>query len=271
MKLEDEQHARWNGTAGNAWVEAQGLLDGIFRPLEDLLAKEVAGRRRVLDVGCGTGGTTVAIARGGAECVGVDISETMVAAAEKRARQAGVDARFLTADAGSHEFEPGAFDAVVSRFGVMFFADPTAAFTTLRQAAADGAALRMIVWRDIADNPFMTVAETAAAPLLPDLPARDPHGPGQFAFADPGKVERTLSEAGWHDADLRALNVECAFPESELVGYFTRLGPVGIALSTADAPTRDAVTAAVRPAFAPFVHGGEVRFTAACWLVTATA
>lgn len=271
MKLEDEQRARWNGAAGNAWVEAQGLIDGMFRPLENLLAQEVAGRRRVLDVGCGTGGTTVAIARGGARCVGVDISETMVDAARARAQQAGVDARFLAADAGSHAFEPGSFDAVVSRFGVMFFADPTAAFTTLRRAAADGAALRMIVWRAIAENPFMTVAETAAAPLLPDLPARDPDAPGQFAFADPGKVEHVLSEAGWRDTDLRAVDVECAFPESELVGYFTRLGSVGIALSTADAPTREAVVTAVRPAFAPFVRSGEVRFTAACWLVTATA
>lgn len=271
MTLEDEQRARWNGTAGNAWVEAQDLLDGVLRPLEDLLAKEVAGRRRVLDVGCGTGATTVAIARGGAECVGVDISATMIAAAEARAERAGVDARFLTADAGSHEFDPGTFDAVASRFGVMFFADPTAAFTTLRRAAADGAALRMIVWRDITENPFMTTAETAAAPLLPDLPARDPDGPGQFAFADPGKVEHVLSEAGWRDPDLRAVDVECVFPESELVGYFTRLGPVGMALTTADASTREAVATAVRPAFDPYVHGDEVRFTAACWLVTATA
>ncbi|MGH3859786.1 class I SAM-dependent methyltransferase [Actinokineospora sp.] len=271
MTLEDEQRARWNGVAGNAWVEAQGLLDGLFRPLEDLLAKEVAGRRRVLDVGCGTGGTTVAIARGGAECVGVDVSATMIAAAQARAERAGVDARFLIADAGSHEFAPATFDAVASRFGVMFFADPTAAFTTLRRAAADGAALRMIVWRDITENPFMTTAETAAAPLLPDLPARDPDGPGQFAFADAGKVERILSDAGWRDPDLRPVDVECVFPESELVGYFTRLGPVGIALSTEDTQTREAVVAAVRPAFAPYVHGDEVRFTAACWLVSATA
>ncbi|MBC6445793.1 class I SAM-dependent methyltransferase [Actinokineospora xionganensis] len=271
MKLEDEQRDRWNGTAGNAWVEAQALLDGLFRPLEDLLAKEVAAGMRVLDVGCGTGGTTVAIARGGAECVGVDISETMVAAARARAERSGVDARFLTADAGSHEFEPGTFDAVASRFGVMFFADPTAAFANLRRAAADDAALRLIVWRDITENPFMTVAETAAAPLLPDLPARDPDGPGQFAFADPGKVERILAEAGWRDPALRAVDAECVFPESELVGYFTRLGLVGMALSAEDASTREAVVSAVRPAFAPFVHGEEVRFTAACWLVTATA
>jgi SAM-dependent methyltransferase len=168
-----------------------------------------------------------------------------------------------------HPFEPERFDLIISRFGVMFFDDPVAAFVNLRHAVRDGGELQVIAWRSAAANPFMTTAEAAAAPLLPNLPARRPNAPGQFAFADEQRVHTILEESGWADIEIRPIDVACTLPEQELVRHVTRLGPVGRALDDVDASTRADVTEIVRAAFEPFVHGAEVRFDAACWMIGA--
>ncbi|MEV0225635.1 methyltransferase domain-containing protein [Streptomyces sp. NPDC050704] len=273
---DDEQANRWNGPAGHAWVDAQAVLDEVLRPFEHLLVEAVpAGPGgHVLDVGCGTGSTTLAVARRlgpAGRCVGVDIAEPMITAARARAEREGTAASFVRADAEDHAFEPATFDAVISRFGVMFFNDSVRAFANLRRAAKDEAELRFLTWRGLTENPFMTTAERAAAPFLPNLPARRPDEPGQFAFADPDKVRRILAESGWAEIDIRPVDVACTLPERELIPYFTRLGPVGLILGEADEQTRAKVVETVRAAFEPFVHGTEVRFTGACWMVGARA
>ena len=271
--IDDEQTTLWNGVAGQAWVDAQDVLDRMFQPFEDLLVEEVsaASARRVLDVGCGTGSTTLAAARvAGATAVGIDISEPMLALARDRAEREHARATFLRADAQTHAFEPASVDLIISRFGVMFFEDPTRAFGNLRRAASGGQ-LRAITWRSPAENPFMTTAERAAAPLLPALPARRPDAPGQFAFADADRVRRILDDSGWRDIDLRPIDVTCALPERDLARYVTRLGPVGRVLPGLDERSRAEIIDTVLAAFAPYAHGGEVRYTAACWMVVARA
>ena len=273
---EDEQTKLWNGRAGRAWVDAQEVLDGMFKPFEDLLVAAVSAESggRVLDVGCGTGSTLLAVARRlGAKghCLGIDISEPMLALARVRAEREGTPASFIRANAQNHAFEPASFDLIISRFGVMFFDDPVRAFENLRRAARHDAELLFIAWRSAADNPFMTTAERAAAPLLPNLPVRKPGGPGQFAFADRNRVSSILEESGWAEIELQPIDVTCTLPEKELLGYVTRLGPVGLLLQEADDRTRQQVIDTVRAAFEPYVHGAEVRFTAACWKVTARA
>ncbi|MFI6866533.1 class I SAM-dependent methyltransferase [Nocardia sp. NPDC050406] len=267
-----EQAKRWNSHAGRAWAEMQGLLDGMFAEVEKVLVATVSGRR-VLDVGCGTGGTTLAVARaigGEAECVGVDISEAVVEFARGRAEREGVRAEFVRADAQEYGFEAGRFDMVVSRFGVMFFEDPVRAFANLRGAVRDGGELACVVWRAAEENPFMTTAERAAAPLL-ELPERVPDAPGQFGFADRERVRGILEESGWSDIDISPVDIPCAIPEPDLLRYLRRMGPVGLALQGLDEQTRDRVIETVRPAFDPFVRDGEVRYTAACWLVRAAS
>jgi len=266
----------WNGLGGRGWIEAQELLDRAFLPFEERLAAAVseAGAERVLDVGCGTGATTLEIARRlGAEsrCLGVDISRPMIDAARHRAEREGVAARFLCADAGTHAFETSVADAIVSRFGVMFFDDPLRAFANLRRAAAEGAVLHWIVWRDPAQNPFMTAAERAAEPFLPGISERAPDAPGQFGLADPERTRMLLSQGGWRAIEISPLDLPCAFPASVLDLYLSLLGPVGRALRKLDAPTRERILAAVRPAFDPYLSGDQVRFTAACWTIVARA
>jgi SAM-dependent methyltransferase len=271
-----EQSALWNGTAGEAWVREQVLLDASFVGFERLLVEEAAQlrARHVLDVGCGAGATTLAIARqlpSGGSATGIDISAPLIELARARADRERVPARFVLADAQTHEFAPAACDLVVSRFGVMFFEDPVAAFANLRGALRAGGRLRAATFRAATENPFMTTAERAAAPLLPDLPPRRPDAPGQFAFANPERVRGVLAAAGWTGIELLPIDVPCAFPASELVGWFTRLGPLAPVLRETDETMRARVIGTVRDAFAPFVHGDEIRFVAACWMVRAAS
>lgn len=271
----EEQPAIWSGAGGRGWAASQELLDRVLQPFEDLLLDAVpAEASRVLDVGCGTGATTVAIARrSGASgaCVGVDVAEVMIAAARARAERERVPVEWVVGDAQTYPFEPESFDAVASRFGVMFFRDAVAAFANLRRAARRGAALRCVVWRSAEENSFMTAAERAALPLLPDLPARRPDEPGQFGLADRDRTGRILGESGWSAVDARPIDVPCVMPASALAQYLTTVGPVGRALERADDALRARVLAAVGPAFDPWVQGSELHFTAACWMIGARA
>ncbi|KOV86757.1 class I SAM-dependent methyltransferase [Nocardia sp. NRRL S-836] len=260
-----EQAALWN-TSGQGWARVQDIVGQVMRPFEELLVRKAAEkpRRRVLDVGCGTGGVTRAVAAAtGAECVGVDIAESMIAAAREHDR-----AVFVLADAQTHTFEER-FDLVVSRFGVMFFADSRAAFTNIRRAAEPGADLCFVTWRAPEENPFMQTAERVATELIPDLPARDPDGPGPFRFADPDHVRAALD--GWADVEVTPIDRTARLPEEALVPYLSNMGPVSRALRQAPEDERDRLVGRVRHAFDGFVHGGEVSFPTATWLVTASA
>jgi len=271
-----DQAALWNGPGGRAWVDAQAALDQLFKPFEALIGDAVrrASVRRVLDVGCGTGSTTLAAARAlgaAGSAFGIDISAPMLAMARERAEREGLPVTFVRADAQTHVFEPASIDMIVSRFGVMFFEDPVRAFANLRHATRDNGALFCIAWRSPAENPFMTTAERTAAPLLPGLPPRRPDAPGQFAFADRQRVQSILEAGGWSDVDIQPVDVTCALPQAALATYFTRLGPVGLALQEADEATRAKVLDALRVAFQPFVRGDDAQFTAACWTISARA
>ncbi|MGU7772143.1 class I SAM-dependent methyltransferase [Burkholderia sp. MR1-5-21] len=268
-----EQAAHWNGPSGRAWVDTQAALDRMFQPFEDRLVETVAATpaRHVLDVGCGTGTVTVAIARrlgANGRCTGIDVSAPMLDAARSRADREGVRADFIRADAQTHAFASAQFDLIVSRLGVMFFDDPVRAFSNLRDAAADGARLSAIAWRAAAENPFMTTAERAAAPLL-NLPPRVPGAPGQFGFGDRDRVASILAASGWTDVDIRPIDVPCVLPTHALTDYVSRLGPVGHALREVDDATRVRVVETALVAFERYVYGDEVRFDAACWVIDA--
>jgi hypothetical protein len=195
----------------------------------------------------------------------------MIAVARTRAEREHSAATFLSADAQTHPFERASFDMIVSRFGVMFFDDPVGAFANLRRAASDRAELRCVVWRSAAENPFMTTAERTATPLLANLPPRSPDAPGQFAFAGRDRVHDIVEASGWSGIDIQPIDVACGFAADDLPRYLTWMGPVGRLLQEADDAMRTQVIETLRPAFAPYVKGTEVRFTAACWMVGARA
>ena len=269
-----EQSARWNEGPGRTWAELGDMLDRLLAPFVPLILNEIGplAERRILDVGCGAGALTLAAAERGGLCLGIDISAPLIEAACARAASRGLaTAGFVRADAQTHRFGGPPFAALVSRFGVMFFADPAAGFRNLRSAAEPGAGLAFVAWRSAAENGFMTAAERAAAVILPQLPRRIENGPGQFGFADPDFVLGILKAGGWSRAAIRPLDVDCSMTERELGLYARRMGPVGDLLPALDEATRSEVERRIDTAFRPWLEKGKARFTAACWMVTARA
>lgn len=211
------QHTFWNDAPGRAWVAQQPAMDLLMTNVTALVMAEAALRpgQRVLDVGCGAGALTLAAARavglqGGA--LGVDISAPLLARAEELASAEGLEqARFLRADAQDHGFAPAVFDLVLSRFGVMFFADPVAAFANLAGAMRPGGRMVLAVWGRAAANPFFATPGRIGAARLGPPPPSDPDGPGPMAFSDIPRVLGILRAAGLR-AEGRAVELTLDHP-----------------------------------------------------------
>lgn len=275
MSDQRDMAAYWD-RAGRVWVEHQALLDRIMAPIAQAVV-DAAGPvngEAVLDVGCGSGATTFAAAwRVGptGRAVGVDISPALVELARTRAGEDGIEsAQFLLADAQAHAFQPE-FDAIVSRFGVMFFPDPVAAFANLRTALKPGGKLAFAAWRSPEENPLSQVPLRAAAPFLPETPRFEKDAPGRFAFADPDRVRDILADAGWRDIAIAPLDTTAPLSFDELMTMSLRVGPLNPILKDADEDLRDTVWDAVAIALEPYVKEGVAQMTSACWLVTAQA
>ncbi len=269
----------WNEVVGNRWVSYTDELDSLVGPFGDAVidAAGLEPGQSVLDVGCGCGSSTIAAARRvlpGGEVLGVDVSLPMLAAARGRAAAAGVtNVRFQNGDAQSHEFGSGRYDAVISRFGVMFFADPDAAFANFAAALRRGGRLACVTWQSAGRNPWMLVPALAAAAHLP-LPSPPPPGaPGPFSLDDPDRVRELVRGAGLVDIAVVPLERSLRVPASgvdEAVDIVLRIGPLGDAFAEADAETRGAVKGAVREDLLPFLVGRGVEMPGAAWLVTGT-
>ncbi|MDZ7824958.1 MAG: methyltransferase domain-containing protein [Gammaproteobacteria bacterium] len=270
-----EQIDYWNGEAGTTWVEAQARLDRMLAPISEAVLERADARagEQVLDVGCGCGDTTLALAAAGARVRGIDISEPMLARARERARQAGVDSvRFEQIDAAFHGFE-AEHQLLFSRFGVMFFADPAAAFANLRRALTDDGRLCFVCWQAPRENPWMAIAGRAVQPFLPEAEPPDPLAPGPFAFADPDRVRMLLVDAGFTGVDIDPLRptLHLADTLDEAVEFQQQVGPLARALAELEGETREAAIAAAREALEPHLGPDGLRLGGACWVVTATA
>jgi SAM-dependent methyltransferase len=234
--------------------------------------------QRVLDLGCGPGGTTVEIARRvgpGGRAVGVDIAEGMLEAGRRRAAREGVDnIEFVHADVQVSDLGEGQFDVAFSQFGLMFFADPVAAFTNIRRALRPGGRLAFSCWQNAFANEWMLIpaqAAMAAMGATPQLPAADQ--PGPFSLADPDRVRSLLTDAGFSDIDVAAHNDFVVTTEDripEVAATSSRVGAVADLLKDADDVKRRAVLAAIEEAMRSRLENGEVRATRGALLVTAT-
>ena len=267
----------WKQTGGDAWLQLQSLMERLYLPISDAILDRLdppAGSR-VLDVGCGGGGTTLALARRlgpDGRAVGVDISAALLESARLHAAAAHIDTvEFIPADAQQHAFGPDSFDAVISRFGVMFFSDPDAAFANLRRATRDGGAMVLVCWRRAEDNPLALLPAEAAAPLLPEPLQITTEGPGRFAFRDPDHVRGILTRSGWREIDIAPLDVSTPLDFDEALALSTRLGVLATVLPGLDDPLRARVCEAVATRLKEHVQDGVIPMTAACWLVSARA
>lgn len=275
-----EQVAYWNETAGPKWVALHESIDAHIRPLGLAAidrAAVVAGEQ-VIDVGCGCGATSLELARRVAPdgtVTGIDISAVMLERARRAASETGIaNARFENADAQTHAFSPAAFDVLFSRFGVMFFIDPVAAFTNLHRALRPGGRIAFVCWQSLPQNPWMFVPVMAAAQHIALPPPPAPGAPGPFAFADADHVRRILTDAGFADVDLESvettLNVGGGTDLDAVVDFLLQMGPAAAALRDAAPTQRPTVATAVRESLVPYYEEGQgVRMAAAAWIVTA--
>jgi ubiquinone/menaquinone biosynthesis C-methylase UbiE len=256
-------------------VAQSAELDAALAPIGARAIEALAPRagERILDVGCGAGATTRLISEAVGESgavLGLDVSEPLVEAARAR----GGRARYLCGDAGSLTVPDAPWDALFSRFGVMFFDDPTAAFAHLRGALRSGGRLAFVCWRSAAENPWARAPLAAALPFVgePPTPAA-PGAPGPFAFADDARLRGILEGAGFREVAIEAYDpaYRMGADPAHAADLATRIGPLGALLRERPHVDRAPVRAAVQALFEGHVGPQGVTLPGACWVVRARA
>ena len=272
------QHEFWNTVAGPRWVLLGGLVERRVRAVNDLLLarSEVAAGESVLEIGCGTGAATVPFAQAVGEhgrVVGVDISEPMLAGARKRIAESGLgNVSLIEADAQFHPFEPDRFDLITSRFGVMFFADPVAAFRNVLPAARPGGRLCFACWAPLEENKHWLIPyEVALRRLGPPAPS-DPRAPGPLALSDPGYVRSILETAGFAEVEIhRETPVILGSTPEEEAEYACAMGPPArlIDEKKPSEAVRETIRREMVETFAAYAQSKEMRLPSTVFLVTA--
>ena len=275
------QRENWNTRQGDHWATMQEALDARFEPLTARLMAAAAPdpADHALDIGCGTGDTALRLAAVTRRVTGIDISAPMLAVARRRAAAAGhTNLALLEADAQTHDL---AADPLIggdeptlafSRFGVMFFADPVAAFANIRKALAANARLCFLTWAPMVQNPWFHLPRTAAIRHLGEPDPVPPRTPGPFAFAEPDYVEEILQRAGFSSISIEPLELRFAGGTvAEEARFLIGMGPASILIRErgADEATVARIEADVAAALAPLAPGGRVDLPAVLWLVRA--
>jgi SAM-dependent methyltransferase len=274
-----DQIAYWNGPNGQRWTDRQAEQDVLLAPVTQALIDRAVPRagERIIDVGCGCGGTSMALASRVAPTgfvLGVDISGPMLARARQLAPK-GLPVDFVLADATVYPFDPEHFDLLVSRFGVMFFAEPAVSFSNLRRALRPSGRMAFACWREPRENPWMMAPLQAIYQHVPKLPPQGPEDPGPFAFASEERVHRILGEAGFKGIEMEpvALSFDIAIGRGldAAVQAAMQIGPGSRALDGHPPETRAAAAKSVREMLVPFVRGDSVPLSGSIWIVTARA
>ncbi|MDX6200311.1 MAG: hypothetical protein QOJ79_3462 [Actinomycetota bacterium] len=268
--------AAWDGDEGAHWAANADRYEQASSRLWDQFfsAVPIAADADVLDIGCGTGKSTRAVARRATEgsALGVDLSARMLELARERTAQEGLaNARFDQADAQVHSFQAGAFDLVVSSFGCMFFADPVAAYRNIGGALTPGARLALLAWRDMASNAWISTVREALA-VGRDLPSPPPHAPGPFAFADPDHVRRVLGQAGFVDVGLEPIDapMELGASADDAYAFIGTMGVARALTADLDEETRQRAMDTLRTALEAHATDEGVLASGAAWRITAT-
>jgi SAM-dependent methyltransferase len=262
----------WNGQVGQRWVDYQESMDRNLASINDALMAFAAAKpgERVLDIGCGCGTTSMMLADAvgpSGSVTGIDISKPMLGLAKSRTKAANVT--YMEADASTARLKPG-FTLAFSRFGVMFFADPVAAFANIREAFDAGGRLVFVCWRSLAENAWAAEPLAAARNLLPPQPPVDPHAPGPFAFADEKRLMNILMKSGF--TEFRGDKLDSTMnmgPLEQAVDVSMRVGPLARAALEVDDATRAKIRERLRTVLKKYETPSGVTPPAACWLVSA--
>lgn len=274
-----DQAAFWSEGAGRKWIDEQAAMDAALAPVLDLLLGRAALRpgQRVLDIGCGTGTSTIEIAgrvAPGGEAHAVDIAAALLETAQSRAARVP-NAEFTLADAQTHGFAQQSYDIALSRFGVMFFSDPAAAFANIARALKPGAPLIFAAWCSVADNPWFRLPARVAMQRLGKVTPTPPRAPGPMAFEEADYVTDILTRAGLEEISVtRAdLHLTPLGTPADVAALAMRIGPATRIIAEREGTPADAaaIEAAIAEAMAGFDTGRGVRVPAAIQLCTARA
>jgi len=265
----------WNGRVGERWARRFARIDENLQKITPRVLAFAGARpgEHVLDLGCGAGTTTLAFAQAvapGGKVTAIDISEPLLGVAKARAAEAKADIVFHLADASAFDFAPE-FELIFSRFGAMFFADPVAGYANLRKGLTPGGRLRFICWRALKENLWASAPFKAAEHLLPPQEPSDPHAPGPYAFADPARVEKILSDAGYRDVKIEPLDstMYMGADADEAAAEALAVGPLAFAARELDDATRETIRVTVAKAVEQYKTAEGITPSAACWLVGA--
>jgi SAM-dependent methyltransferase len=275
------QIAEWNGSGADRWIANQARLDAM-RAVFGQAAIEAAAPQKgehVLDVGCGAGTTTAALAAlvgAAGRVLGVDVSAPLIEQARMMIHQ-GATAQFQVADASSGELPEGTFDILFSRFGVMFFDDPEGAFTHLRRALRPGGRVAFACWRGATENEWVRLPMEAIKGLIPSTAPPDSKMPAPFSFGDRELVAHILTTAGFTEITFAPLDASIPFGHGETreaaiddaVQLALEAGPLARVLAEQPDDIRARASAAVRAAFAGLPIERSVMTNGAAWIVTA--
>ena len=272
-----KQIEEWNGARGKRWLEEYAVVDRQLvafgrRAMDHAVIR--AGER-VLDIGCGSGETTLELAGRVAptgSAVGVDISRLLLDSARDLAQKAQApNVSFEQGDAQIYPFAPGSFDLIFSRFGVMFFDDPDTAFRNLKGALRPGGRLTFVCWRSLPESEFFAIPMTAALKRVAPPAPIDPEAPGPVAFANPDRVRGILSRSGFTEIALDPLDEKVGGASlDDTIVTLTRMGPASALISGAPPEIQQAIAEDVRATLKPLAApNGAVFLSAAAWLASA--
>jgi len=270
-----EQAAAWNGHEGEHWAAHADRFERIGSTIWlRLLDRDLVGPAdRVLDIGCGTGGSTRDLGRVASDghVLGVDISAPMLAVARSRTEAIELNnVAYLQADAQIHPFEPTTFDVAVSCFGAMFFTDPVSAFTNVAHALRSGGTLALLAWRDLDRNEWITAIRTALA-IGRELPVPPPDAPSPFSLADPERVRSILGPAGFDAVELEPIEEHMVFgtDADDAYGFLHTMGIVEWLTHDLDPSTRAQALDQLRWTVDAHAQPTGVTFGSSAWLITA--
>lgn len=278
MTAEKVQASDWNGRNGDQWVAHQAVLDQMLAPFGAAAIAAAAPQPgdHILDIGCGAGDSSLHIAGlvGQAGTVmGLDISAALIERAGERARNSGSSALFQLADAARAPLPVATYDCLFSRFGVMFFDDPVAAFGHMRSALKPDGRLVFVCWRTAAENDWVSLPMGAIKSIVPPAPPPSPETPGPFSFGNVDRVHHILSTAGFGNIMITPFDHAIPFA-SDVAGAVRRacdVGPLERALLDRPDAVRAQAMQAVGDAFASRLTDEGVIINGAAWIVKAAA
>tara|TARA_B100001057_G_scaffold265168_1_gene265395 strand:- start:170 stop:1021 length:852 start_codon:yes stop_codon:yes gene_type:complete len=275
--INQEQKEFWNEKKGEIWVSLESKIDKMLGPLGDQAIKILKPKvgEKILDIGCGTGSTSQTLSKLVGESgiiTGIDISKPILNFAQKQKENKKIkNINFIQADAQNHQFSDLNFDAVFSRFGIMFFEDPISAFKNIKKSLSCNGRLTFVCWSKREDNDWINLSSNVARQFLELPPKANPKEPGPFAFEDYFYIEEILIKSGWKNIKIKEYkqNIVIGKTLDYAADFLSRMGPMSVPFENANEQTKEKVISALKECYSQYFTAKGVEFHFSSWIVSA--